>query len=383
MKATADKSSQASQSKANANRLSQQPFTQRFSLESPETAAFEFEDNRTGTIAQRKLQELANNSPIMVAQRKQMEGILGGAVQKSEKGPLNCLSPGADANHQRLIQKQMDAGVGHQPLQFENDFTFGGGTVEITTIDNQADLDEEVEEVINVRYGDYQSLFLVNEVASSPAQWTSLVYDYMNEAYDLDGLDATNVRTAVNSVKDKYREKALLHLAQNLVYGQEYPYSAENLRTIMEGKGIFIEDKDETVLEALYVTEGKFARTKVDVASGNLELSDEDNIVVIIDSHQNKHHSPQLPELEAYTGGAGSRFASNKKLAWHRTNTVPVVRNTIAQAIEDEDVGKDGTVYSPSKGAIDGIIYDLSIVYDEGTGKFVGTYHCNPVESED
>ena len=43
---------------------------------------------------------------------------------------------------------------------------------------------------------------------------------------------------------------------------------------------------------------------------------------------------------------------------------------------------EDGETFSPSKDAIGGIIYDLTVVYDASTGKFVGTYHCNPAVAE-
>jgi hypothetical protein len=60
---------------------------------------------------------------------------------------------------------------------------------------------------------------------------------------------------------------------------------------------------------------------------------------------------------------------------------VPVVLQTIKDAVSAEEVTKTHN-FSPSKDAIDGINYDLTISYDEPTGKYVGVYHCNPCKDE-
>jgi len=41
------------------------------------------------------------------------------------------------------------------------------------------------------------------------------------------------------------------------------------------------------------------------------------------------------------------------------------------------------TTYAPSKVPKDGIVYDLIVSYDAPTGKWVGSYHCNPCRNED
>jgi len=153
MKAKADRSNQDGKGRAtNADRLSQKPVAPAASLESPEAASLDSDNKRPEAIAQRKLQNLANGSLRIATQRKRLEGIV-------------------EANDPPLLQRRRDTAGYRQPLQFDNDFTFSGGTVEKTTIDNQTDLNAEVDEVIDERYGGYRNLFLVNEVASSPSQW--------------------------------------------------------------------------------------------------------------------------------------------------------------------------------------------------------------------
>jgi hypothetical protein len=68
-------------------------------------------------------------------------------------------------------------------------------------------------------------------------------------------------------------------------------------------------------------------------------------------------------------------------LAWHSANTEAVVRQSVQAAIDAGHV-THASNYSPPKDAINGIIYDLTISYDADTGKYVGSYHCNPVVSE-
>ena len=78
---------------------------------------------------------------------------------------------------------------------------------------------------------------------------------------------------------------------------------------------------------------------------------------------------------------SGSKFAAGKGLQWHRDNTAQVVKSTVQQAV----AGKLATPtkdYTPSKVPKDGIVYDLIIRYDEPTGKYVGSYHCNPLVNE-
>ena len=85
MKAPADKSSRAPQNRSNADRVAQQLNAQGPASESLETESLVFEDNRPDTLAQRKLQALANNSPRMAAQRKQQEMINNSPRMKQGK----------------------------------------------------------------------------------------------------------------------------------------------------------------------------------------------------------------------------------------------------------------------------------------------------------
>ncbi|MEV4758826.1 DUF6531 domain-containing protein [Micromonospora sp. NPDC049559] len=58
-------------------------------------------------------------------------------------------------------------------------------------------------------------------------------------------------------------------------------------------------------------------------ASGNKDfvgMGEHDGVVVKLDSHQNKHHSPPVfgGELKPYTGGRGERFPSQVNEEWHQ-----------------------------------------------------------------
>jgi hypothetical protein len=206
----------------------------------------------------------------------------------------------------------------------------------------------------------------------------------MEDAYILDGLERADVLEAVRWVKDKHRAETLLHMANVHVYWQDEgpPWSLQNLEDRMVAAGAFIESpQDDDALRAIFATGGASAQTKIEVAPGNLELSDEQGIVVLMDDHQNKHQRDKIAQFKPYTGEPGTKFAVGKDLDWHRDNTVPVVRETVREAMRTGRA-KPGVAYSPSKDAIDGIIYDLTITYDEATGKYVGTYHCNPVKNE-
>jgi len=343
----------------------------------------------TSDAIQRRLQEKLDRSP----QSNRLKQIQLIANQSPQVNQLAAVQVMADQRPQATRPKierhaeprktplQAKAQGNRAPIQ-RDDFTFGGGSVEKTTINNQNDLNDEVETLIDDRYGGYRSLFTKNDVATSPSEWAALVFDYMSEEYNLVNLHRANFRAAINVVKDKYRDESLKHLVQTWIYGCKLaPYSEDNLKALM-AQQLFIEDRDDDVIAALYETQGKFTKQKIDIGNGCRELSDANNRVVIIDSHQNKHHSPQIPELAAYGGGHGTRFAADKGLAWHRNNTAVVVDGTIETLVGDGTVTANGKVHCPAKDAIDGIIYDLSIQHDADTGKFVGSYHCNPVVSE-
>jgi hypothetical protein len=263
-------------------------------------------------------------------------------------------------------------------------FTFGHKAPERAAVEDQDELNQAVEWVLEEYWDGPRQLFLKNDQAKSVTAWRDLLYTYMQDSYDLTDFDRGDVLTAVHWLKDKYREEVLLHMTDNLISwsGHEAPYSVEDLKEKLEGAGAYLDADDKEALEALFESEGKFARKKVPLEPGHKELSDEDSIVVWMDDHQQKHQRDKIPGFKAYIGEPGDKFATGKDLQWHIDNTVPVVRQSIAEAIEAQLVTPT-TTYSPSKEAINGIKYDLTITYDDPTGKYVGSYHCNPVVDED
>jgi hypothetical protein len=267
--------------------------------------------------------------------------------------------------------------------QHDPDFAYGPGYAEPTTITTQTQLNDEVELLIDDRYGGYRSLFTQNDVATSAGSWRDLVYSYMQETYVLNGFGRDDVLAAVKWVKKKYRAESLLNMARVHVYWtDEGPaWSVGDLKSRLQDAGAYLDDDDEEALERIVETEAEFAQKKVEVAPGNIELLDEDEVVVLLDDHQNKHQTDKIPEFKAYTGEPGSKFAGGKDLEWHRTTTAPVVKETVQDAVRDELVTRTSN-FSPPKDAIEGIIYDLTISYDDATGKYVGGYHCNPVVDE-
>lgn len=135
-------------------------------------------------------------------------------------------------------------------------------------------------------------------------------------------------------------------------------------------------------MKRLWESNGRYAAT-FEVPEGHLgllskEFGDE-RIDVILEPHQNKHQSPEIPGLDSYSGGRGTEFPTRCDLAWHKENTAAVVRDQVQQAVEAGLVTKDGAVYCPKKDAIGGVIYDTSISFDKDTGSYVASYHCNPV----
>jgi hypothetical protein len=275
----------------------------------------------------------------------------------------------------RMLQRQ------HDP-----DFAYGAGTAEAIAVSNQAEMNQAVEELIDDRYGGYRNLFTQNDVATSVGSWRDLIFSYMEETYELSGVGRAEVLKAVKWVKDKYRAESLLHMANVHVFWmppppQGPPWSSADLKERMEEAEVYLDADDDEALEAIFETEGKFAKAKVDVPSGNLELIDADNVVVLIDDHQQKHQSEKIPQFKAYTGDPGTKFAGGKGLEWHRANTARQVKLTVEDAVRTQKVTTT-TSYAPPKDAIHGIIYDLLISYDDATGKYVGSYHCNPVVDE-
>jgi hypothetical protein len=273
----------------------------------------------------------------------------------------------------RMLQRQ------HDP-----DFAYGPGTAEAIQVTDQNDLNHAVEELIDDRYGGYRALFMQNDIATSAGAWRDLIFSYMQEVYELNGLGRAEVLAAVKWVKDKYRAESLLNMANVHVFwmpDQTEPWSGEDLKARLEDAGAYLDEDDDEALQAIFETGGTFAKTKVDVPPGNVELIDADNVVVLLDDHQQKHQTEKIPEFKAYTGDPGTKFADGKGLEWHRTNTARQVKRTVEDAVRTGLVTTT-TSYAPAKDAIHGIIYDLLISYDDDTGKYVGSYHCNPVVDE-
>jgi hypothetical protein len=273
----------------------------------------------------------------------------------------------------RMLQRQ------HDP-----DFRFGGQTAEAISVGTQQEMNDAVEELIEDRYGGVRQLWLKNDVAKSVGQWRDLIFSFMEETYTLkNGMGVGNVQAAVKAVKKKHRADALRHAANVWVYTHPdgVVYTADAMTERLIENGVYLDEDDDGAIERIVETEGAYAQKKVEVAAGNRELIDEDEIVVILDDHQNKHQRSKIIELKQYSGEPGSKFARGKDLDWHTDNTAEVVKGTIEQAVSDGILSKDVS-YSPPKRPIDGITYDLTISWDADTGKWVGSYHCNPVDDE-
>jgi hypothetical protein len=246
-------------------------------------------------------------------------------------------------------------------------------------------LDAAVEEIID-NYLDPQDLFMQRADdlgGSTPRGWAEFLFSYIQERYDISDWNVGEVEASVKRLKGKRRYAVLHHMAFQVAYSYgDGPSSVQELRLALSNKGAFLDKDDDEAIQALFLTEGKFARLGMEIAANEFLMSDQDNIVVVLDSHQNKHQNDKIQQLPEYRGGRGAKFASSKGLQWHRDNTEPVVRQRIMQMIQ-EGKAKPGMIpYSPSKDPIGGIHYDLTISYDEETGKYLGTYHCNPEKSE-
>ena len=245
------------------------------------------------------------------------------------------------------------------------------------TVVTKTELRAEVETVLDERFEGIRGLFLKSVLGPTSRDRARLIHSYMQGAYDLQGIELRDVLDVVTLLKEEHRDETLLYIAEHYVYSKSEPYSAENLKAEMESAGAYLEDEDDEAVEGIFDTGGKFAHTKVQIAPGTMELSDEDGIVVLMDDHQQKHQATPIPGFKTYTGGKGDKFPDFVDLAWHVATTVPVVRSTIKAAVASGEARRDRAV-APSKNAINSINYDLTISYDPPTGKWVGTYHCNP-----
>src|SRR5262245_53394680 len=269
------------------------------------------------------------------------------------------------------------------------EFRYSGKGVERQTISTQEKLDEAIESFIEEKLGGHRELFIKHETANSPQQWRDLMLGMglIGSHYTLQGLGADEVLKSIRAIKDKYREESLLHIAQNVYSAPQHgvqPSDAAHLKQQMVDMGAYLEAADNDVIDAIHETSGQFARIKVQFDEAtNIELLDEDNVVVLIDHHQQKHQRDKIPQFPAYQGAPGSKFATGKGLEWHRENTAKVVMATVQGAVAAGRATPTTTSSQPKpQTEQDGYIYGLTIRYDEPTGKWVGGYHCNPPKDE-
>jgi hypothetical protein len=270
-------------------------------------------------------------------------------------------------------------------LQREDEIDQFHGTVAKERFKDQNELDVEVEDVLDTHFDGHQGLFLQGK-NSTVESWAKFVHDYMQERYS--GISEEMVEAAIRAVKDKYRARDLLHLANTYLYEapdrEDHIYDLEDgddLGEFMRTRGAWIDEDDKDVIDAIYGSEGKRTSPAFTPPAGHVVVYDDeenDDIVVMLDDHQNKHQATQIHGIPVYTGEPGTKFGFEADLAWHEENTAMVVRSTITAAIESKLVTKTKT-YIPPKTPIDGIKYDLTITYDDDTAKYIGSYHCNPV----
>ena len=127
------------------------------------------------------------------------------------------------------------------------EFTFGGQSIERTTLRTQEELNKAVESTIDEELGGVDNLFLKNVVATSVADWRDLVFDNLESYYTLEGLAKPQVLIAVNWVKDKHRQATLRRYAESYVYSSEDgpPYSLDNFKQRMVENGVYLERNDD------------------------------------------------------------------------------------------------------------------------------------------
>src|SRR5262245_6050216 len=82
-----------------------------------------------------------------------------------------------------------------QPIN-DTEFTFQGKKIQKTVIKTKGDLEAAVEREIVDSYG-LETLFTQNNVATSTADWASVIHSSMEAAYDLDKFDVGTVQNAV------------------------------------------------------------------------------------------------------------------------------------------------------------------------------------------
>ena len=119
MKTIADKSNQAEQSRANANRI-QQSTSKDKSFRSLETASFGIDDNRPETITQRKLQELMKSSP-QVRQAAQIQEMLSNSSQVQRFAQMQEI---IDKNPTKTAQRKQEGVSINNDKDLEREFVY-------------------------------------------------------------------------------------------------------------------------------------------------------------------------------------------------------------------------------------------------------------------
>ncbi len=112
----------------------------------------------------------------------------------------------------------------------------------------------------------------------------------------------------------------------------------------------------------------------------------EHDVRVVMDSHQNKHQSPPIGELKAYTGGRGTKFKSHVDLNWHRANSAEYLVRCIPALFGEADTEELAwSPMGPGKFAAKKVAVDVNgqaVIFDaiatvKGNAVTIN-YHCNP-----
>ena len=120
---------------------------------------------------------------------------------------------------------------------------------------------------------------------------------------------------------------------------------------------------------------------ELDSDNNNYLVKEENNFVVYLESHQNKHQSMAIGKLKTYTGAPGNKFPSMCDLEWHTNNTCPVVLTMMQKAYQEKHLSETERVYIPKKEPINNIIYDVVFCYNPTQKKYFAWYHCYPTDN--
>lgn len=113
----------------------------------------------------------------------------------------------------------------------------------------------------------------------------------------------------------------------------------------------------------------------------NYLLMKENNFVVFLESHQNKHQSLAIGQLLTYTGAPGNKFPKQCNIEWHKKNTCPVVLKMMQEACQKKCLSETKSVYIPQKEPNNDIIYDVVCCYDPTHKIYSAWYHCYPTDN--